>query len=660
MSKLLMHRGIQFGILLIAFFTLLLSSNLLPEWARLYPHALIIPFADWINASMIFLQDDFWTFIVVDEDDFEEETTAVMFASRSLSDSIQFAIDIFRNLLLGGNKGLGLPAIPWVALAAAAFIAGYALKGWRLSLLAGLSVIYLAIMGQWYESMRTLSLLFVAVPLSISIGLFFGIVAYKNKSFELTLAPLLNIAQSLPHFSYLIPVVVFFGIGDHAGAIATIVFATPPMIRLTLLGLKKVSPEVVEAGVMNGCNNKQLLFKVLIPSARHDIMIGVNQVIMSCLAMVVIASFIGASGLGYSLLVMLNGLKIGKAFEFGVSIVLIAIVLDRLSLAWAEHQRDYLANLPFHKRYRFWIYLLTALIVSIVLSSFFPILYLVPEELALTTAPFWDAIVDWIITNWSDTLQVFRTFMLVEILIPMRNAFIAIPTVALLLLVSGVGYLLGGIRSAIIVFLFIAFIAVTGWWEKAMITLYMTTFSVIASVIIGLNVGIWASRKTGRAKFMLLICDTFQTFPSFIYLIPVIMLFQVNDVSVITAVIIYATIPVTRYTIEGLMSVPQSLQEAATMSGVNKIQRLLGVELPIAFPHIMIGVNQTVLFALFMVIIGAFIGTQDLGQVIMQSLSESNMGKGLVLGLCVAFIGLTIDHLINQWAVKRKRELGIS
>ena len=660
MPKLLMHRGIQFGILLIAFFILLLNSNLLPEWARLYPHALIIPFADWINASMIFLQDDFWTFMVVDEDDFEEETTAVMFASRSLSDSIQFAIDIFRNLLLGGNKGFGLPAIPWVALAAAAFIAGYALKGWRLSLLAGLSVIYLAIMGQWYESMRTLSLLFVAVPLSISIGLFFGIVAYKNKSFELTLAPLLNIAQSLPHFSYLIPVVVFFGIGDHAGAIATIVFATPPMIRLTLLGLKKVSPEVVEAGVMNGCNNKQLLFKVLIPSARHDIMIGVNQVIMSCLAMVVIASFIGASGLGYSLLVMLNGLKIGKAFEFGVSIVLIAIVLDRLSLAWAEHQRDYLANLPFHRRYRFWIYLLTALIVSIVLSSVFPVLYLIPEELALTTAPFWDTIVDWIITNWSDTLQVFRTFMLVEILIPMRNAFIAIPTVALLLLVSGVGYLLGGIRSAIIVFLFIAFIAVTGWWEKAMITLYMTTFSVIASVIIGLNVGIWASRKTGRAKFMLLICDTFQTFPSFIYLIPVIMLFQVNDVSVITAVIIYATIPVTRYTIEGLMSVPQSLQEAATMSGVNKIQRLLGVELPIAFPHIMIGVNQTVLFALFMVIIGAFIGTQDLGQVIMQSLSESNMGKGLVLGLCVAFIGLTIDHLINQWAVKRKRELGIS
>ena len=104
---------------------------------------------------------------------------------------------------------------------------------------------------------------------------------------------------------------VFFGVGDHAGAIATIVFATPPMIRLTILGLKKVSPEVTEAALMSGCNDFQLTFRVLIPTARRDILIGVNQVIMQCLAMAVIASFIGAKGLGFNLLLALNSLKVG-------------------------------------------------------------------------------------------------------------------------------------------------------------------------------------------------------------------------------------------------------------------------------------------------------------------------------------------------------------
>jgi glycine betaine/proline transport system permease protein len=160
---------------------------------------------------------------------------------------------------------------------------------------------------------------------------------------------------------------------------------------------------------------------------------------------------------------------------------------------------------------------------------------------------------------------------------------------------------------------------------------------------------------------MLLVCDTFQTFPSFVYLIPVIMLFGVSDLSVLIAVIVYATIPATRYTVEGLSNVPRSLQEAGSMSGVNRTQRLLKIELPLAFPHIMLGINQTVIFSLFMIIIGAFIGTDDLGQLIMQSLSQANgMGQGIVLGLCVAFIGLAVDHLIHTWAEQRKKVLGLA
>ncbi|MBT5978637.1 MAG: ABC transporter permease subunit, partial [Gammaproteobacteria bacterium] len=146
----------------------------------------------------------------------------------------------------------------------------------------------------------------------------------------------------------------------------------------------------------------------------------------------------------------------------------------------------------------------------------------------------------------------------------------------------------------------------------------------------------------------------------FIYLIPVIMLFGVTDTSVLIAVIVYAVIPPTRYTVEGLRNVPESLLEAGDMSGATKLQRMVKIEFPLAFPHIMLGVNQCVIFALFMVIIGAFIGTTDLGQEIMQQLfSGGNIGTGLMLGLCVAFIGLAVDHLIQTWATKRRKVLGI-
>ena len=188
----------------------------------------------------------------------------------------------------------------------------------------------------------------------------------------------------------------------------------------------------------------------------------------------------------------------------------------------------------------------------------------------------------------------------------------------------------------------------------------MVSFSVIISVSIGLVAGSLCAQSSLASKVMLLVCDTFQTFPSFIYLIPVIMLFGVTDTSVLIAVIIYATIPATRYTIEGIRNVPPSLREAGMMSGVTPLQMWIKIELPLAFPHIMLGVNQTVIFALFMVIIGAMIGTDDLGQFILKALSDKQgIGNGLMLGLCVAFIGLAVDHLINTWAAERKKQLGV-
>ncbi|OJU50618.1 MAG: hypothetical protein BGO03_05505 [Mesorhizobium sp. 61-13] len=154
-------------------------------------------------------------------------------------------------------------------------------------------------------------------------------------------------------------------------------------------------------------------------------------------------------------------------------------------------------------------------------------------------------------------------------------------------------------------------------------------------------------------------CDTFQTFPSFIYLIPVIMLFKVGDVAAISAIIIYAMIPIIRYTVFGLRNVPQDIVEAGITSGCTQRQLLWNIRMPLAFPEIMLGINQTIMFALFMVIIAAFIGTKDIGQEIFKALTFNDAGKGLVLGLCVAFMGLTADKLITAWSAERKGRLGL-
>jgi glycine betaine/proline transport system permease protein len=516
--------------------------------------------------------------------------------------------------------------------------------------------------------METLSFVLIAAPVSILLGLALGVWAYKSRIVEMVLNPVLNVAQTMPHFSYLVPVTVLFGIGDHAGAIATVIFATPPMVRLTLLGLKKVSPEVVEAGMMNGCTERQLLFRVQIPSARRDILIGVNQVIMQCLAMTVIASFIGAKGLGHNLLLALNQLRIGQALELGICIVLIAVVLDRMSLAWANKQTDYFADLSFVARHKFSLLFLAvftactllAYVGTFLFKEGLNYLYLIPHNKGLTTEQFWQAGVDWIWETFFYTLKGFNEWLIKDVLIPVKNAYLGMPVVATFALTMGIAYILAGARSSLIVGGFLLFIALTEWWDRALITAYLMSVGVVVSTIIGVTVGSLCAQNDHATKFMLTVCDTLQTFPSFIYLIPVIMLFGITDTSVLFAVIVYATIPATRYTIEGMRSVPPQLHEAGSMSGVNRLQRWLTIELPLALPHMMLGVNQTVVFALFMVIIAAMIGTDDLGQLILKSLSDRHgIGNGLTLGLCVAFIGLAIDQVIRTWAAERKRLLGI-
>ena len=638
----------------------------------------------WINDSVYFLLNEWFPIEYFDTSIQETKSRPlVLHITRLISSSMLFLIQLIREILIGGvdtivaftswdflsaNPWAKLPGLPWTIVAGGAILLGHKLSGKNLAIFAAITMIFISAFGQWKPSMQTLSFVLVAAPISFALGLGFGIWAYKSKRVENFLNPLLNVAQTMPHYSYLVPIMVLFGIGDHAGAIATIIFATPPMVRLTLLGLRKVSPEVIEAGKMSGCTDYQLLSEVLIPTARRDILIGVNQVIMQCLAMAVIASFIGAKGLGWNLLLALNQLRIGLALEAGVCITLIAVLLDKLSLAWANKQKNYFENpTPFEKNK--YLYIFGGIVVVGYIFSFlgtflfkegFNYFFIVPHNKGISTEAFWNAGVDWVLENFFDTLKIFNTWLIVDVLIPMKNAFLRMPIVATFVLFMGAGYIIGGIRSALVVGSFTLFIALTEWWDRALITMYMATFGVIVSGILGITIGTLSAQNKTSSRITLGVCDTLQTFPSFVYLIPVIMLFGVTDTSVLIAVVVYATIPATRYTIEGLRSVPSALHDAGSMSGVTRLQRWLKIELPLAFPHMMLGINQTVVFALFMVIIGAMIGTTDLGQYILKALSDrQGTGNGLMLGLCVAFIGLAVDNLIRTWADQRKKLLGL-
>lgn len=635
----------QAALALLALAALLaVTKGVLPEALVRPPDWMVWPFADWINALFAFLRDDL----------------GLIHVTRAFADGVEWLLDVTANLLYGKNRWPRLGPIPWTVIAAVAFTIGYALDGWRLSLLSGGTFIWIALMGQWQWSMETLSVIVVAAPFSVLFGLIMGVFAWRSRRFEAALNPILNIAQSLPHFAYMIPVVVFIGVGPKAGAIVTIIFSVPPMIRMTLLGLRKVPDEVMESGQMCGATRWQLLRHARIPTARTEILVGVNQVIMQSLAMVVLASFIGMPGLGQKLLQLLQSLKIGRSVEIGITIVLLAIMLDRCTKAWAIRQPVHFEKgASLFQRHRFLFIGVGLSLLFLALAQVFPVLDQIGRRDAFTISGPIDAAADWIIVTIDPVTQWLRWFLIVWVLIPLRDAYLWMPFTAVLALLAGVGWRIGGLRSALVCLAFFGLIAMTGWWDRAMITVYMVSFSVLLAALVGFPLGIWGSFNDRRAARALLVCDTLQTFPSFIYLIPVVMLFGVNDVAVVGAVFLFAAVPLTRYTIEGLRQVPETLIEAADMSGATRMQTLWNVRLPMALPTIMVGVNQSVMFSLFMVIIAAFIGTQDLGQEMQRALSSTDVGKGLVLGLAVAFMGLMVDHLVSVWARRRKQALGL-
>lgn len=641
-----LSRSINVQILLAVAIILMVIRPILPEALIRLPDWAILSWDVWLSNFFNFVKDDL----------------GLIYFTRTLTAGLENLLDITGNLLFGKRRWPHLGPIPWTSIAAVAAVIGYWLGGWRMALLAGGTFVWTALIGQWKIAMQTMSVLAVAAPMAFFVGLFLGILAWKYEWFDKAIRPILSVLQTLPFFTYLLPAVIFFKVGPTAGAVATIVYAIPPMILMTTVGLKKVSPEIVEAGKMSGSSRWQMLRYVYIPAARTEILVGVNQVIMLCLAMVVLTAFIGMPGLGAKLLLMMNSFKLGRSFEIGITIVLLAIMLDRCTKVWVIKQPEHFEKgTPWWKKNAFLLAGIGAFILFFVLAQFIQVAdhitrkqdFSMGKEIDVLIKTFLDFDPIQATTTW------LRWFLNVWVLIPFRNSLLWIPTPAFIILVTAFSLWLGGRRPAIYALIFFSIVALTGWWDRAVITLYTVLSAVILAMLIGIPMGISASRSEKWSNRILLVCDTAQTFPSFIYLIPAIMLFGVNDVAVVFSILIFSTVPLTRYTIEGLRTVPVEMTEAADMAGATRRQKLINVQLPLALPTMAVGFNQAIMFAFFMVIIAAFIGTQDLGQELQRTLAGTDLGKNFVLGICVSLMALTFDLAILKWAEDRKKALGL-
>ncbi len=234
----------------------------------------------------------------------------------------------------------GLLAIHPIFIILAVGLIAWKVSGYKLAVFSVVAMVFIGLLGLWQETVVTLAMVFSSVVFCTIAGVPLGLWAGRNDRFNAMLRPVLDAMQTTPAFVYLVPIVMLFSIGNVAGVLATIVFAMPPIIRLTSLGIRQVHPELVEAALAFGATKQQVLFKVQIPLALPTIMAGLNQTIMMALSMVVIAGLIGAGGLGSPVIQGLNTLDIGLATIGGLAIVLMAIILDRVTQSMGTTKKN--------------------------------------------------------------------------------------------------------------------------------------------------------------------------------------------------------------------------------------------------------------------------------------------------------------------------------
>ncbi len=538
-------------------------------------------------------------------------------------------------------------ALPWYGVAVIAFVIIARTGKWRMAAVAAAAAIVPGLVGLWEPTVDTLTLMLVSVLIAVAIGVPLGVAAALNARFEQLVRPALDAMQTIPTPAYLVPAVMIFTTGVVPAAVATIIYALPPVVRLTTLGIRGVPSDTVEAGTVFGSSRRQILFKVQLPQAVPSIATGVNQTINMALGIVIIAAFIGAGGLGQEALEMLRQRRTGRGLVVGLCVLCVAILLDRVCRSFVERRQRGTAT---RADRRVWLALAAGGLALIVLGrvanwSAFPI------DVGVKWADSVDTAVRWVRDTFHDQAQWLNDTFIREVYVPLTDwVGTTIRWPVWLALAFMLGYAIRGLRLGVFCAVGVFMMGFTGLWLPSSETFVEVMISAVIAAAIAVPLGIWAGRHTRLEPLLAPVLDAFQTVPAVTYIIAFVMIFDIGVVPGIIATVIYALAPGVRVTALGIKDVPATTVEAATTFGASNRQLLWGVRIPLALSAIMVAINQVICMSIAMVIIVGLNGGGALGYKIVESFQRQLIGQGIEVALALALMAMVLDRLTQGLA----------
>lgn len=550
-----------------------------------------------------------------------------------------------------------VPQIGWLGVVGIVGYVSWAMGNWRVALLAMAGFTFLGLQGLWQESMDTLALTVSAVFVALLFAIPLGVWAGLSDRFNRIMTPFLDFMQTMPTFVYLAPLTLFFQIGPASATIATLIYAAPPSIRITAHAIRSVPKTTVEAADSLGATRRQSLTKVLLPMSKRTVVMGVNQTIMAALAMVTIAALIDAPGLGKTVVQALQSLDVGTAFNAGLAIVVMAIVLDRVTTAAAGRQETARRS---KNRFLTWRRPLlgagaAGTVVLIYLSHTYMWAAEFPGEGGTGSAirSTADTVTTWAQDNLSGLTNAFRDAITNGLLNPFQTVLTDSPWWLVGAVLVALGVVLGGWRAGITTAVCVGLLVGTGVWSDSMTTLASTVVATVLVMLLGIGFGVWMGRSALVDRLVRPSLDAAQVMPPFVYLVPFLALFGATRFTAIVAAVVYAAPVAMKIIADGVRNVPATTVEAATSAGCNTWQIITKVQLPMARSALTLATNQGLIYVLSMVVVGGLVGAGALGYDVVAGFSQGQLyGKGLAAGLAIVLLGVMFDR-ITQAAARR-------